>query len=184
MASKYKVITYGDEKLRRKAEPVKKVDEKIRQLASDLLETMYSSNGLGLAAAQVGRPECVCVIDIPARKDENGHALPSENPHVQMPLVLINPVILETEGKQRGQEGCLSFPEIFVEVTRPAEVVVAFLTTEGKEQKLKVKGLLARAVSHETDHLNGVLLVDHMSAVQKIAHGGKLRRLKKAAAKE
>ncbi|MBA4386395.1 MAG: peptide deformylase [Verrucomicrobia bacterium] len=181
VASKYSVLTYGNEKLRKKASLVKKVDAEIRQLAKDLLETMYTSNGVGLAAAQVGRPECICVIDVPVRRDEQGRPVPPENPHVPMPLVLINPVIVETGGVQKGQEGCLSFPEIFVDIKRPAEVIVAFTSVDEKDVKIKAAGLLARAILHEIDHLNGVLLVDHMSAVQKIAHGGKLRRLKKAA---
>lgn len=180
MTSKYKVLIYGNEALRKKAAQVKKVDAEIKRLAKDLLETMYRSNGLGLAAAQVGRPENMCVIDIPPRKDEQGLPVPVENPHVPMPLVMINPVVEEEAGLQKGQEGCLSFPDIFVDVKRAAEVVVSFLGLDNKDYKVKASGLLARAMLHEIDHLNGVLLVDHMSTVQKLAFSGKLRKLKKA----
>ena len=96
-----------------------------------------------------------------------------------MPLVLIDPEIVETSGEQVGQEGCLSFPGVYVNVTRFEHVTVAYTDTHGSRQKIQAAGLLSRAVQHEMDHLNGVLLVDHMSAVQKVANAGKLKRLKR-----
>lgn len=135
----------GDEILRKKCRTVEVVDEKIKQLVDDMLETMYKYNGVGLAAPQVGVLKRVVVIDI---DDENG------------PLVFINPEILKEKGEQEVEEGCLSFPNQFAKIIRPAEVTVQALDKEGKEFKLKAKGLLAQAVSHEVDHLNGILFVD------------------------
>jgi peptide deformylase len=109
-------------------------------------------------------------------KEKDG---PRDNPHVQMPLVMLNPKVTAGTGEQSNQEGCLSFPEIFVTITRPYEVTVSFTGLDNREKKETVRGLLARAVLHETDHLAGVLLVDRMSAIQKLAMATKLKRLKK-----
>ncbi|MFC1498203.1 peptide deformylase [Verrucomicrobiota bacterium] len=171
----YDIITYGDPVLRQKASPVEEIDDGIRQLSQDMLEAMYAKNGLGLAAEQIGRTEAISVIDV-KQEDDAAH----DNPNIPMPLVVINPTIIEMSGEETGQEGCLSFPEIYVSIKRAAEVTFTFLDLDGNEQTLKVKGLLARVVQHEVDHLNGFLLVDRMSAVQKVAVAGKLKRLKKA----
>lgn len=176
---KYDVLIYGREELRVKATPVAEVNEDIRKLARDMLETMYASNGLGLAAEQVGRSEAMFIVDVPSSHDTDKQGAP-HNPDVTMPLVLINPRITESEGSQVGQEGCLSFPDVFVDVKRAMEVTVEFTNLKGESQTLRVRGLLSRAVQHELDHLNGVLIVDRMSPVQKVAMAGKLRRLKKA----
>lgn len=167
--STYRVIKFGSEALRKKAKAVGKVNDEIRALAKDMLASMYAENGLGLAAEQIGRDEAMCVIDVPA-DDACG---------LTMPLVLIDPEIVETSGEQVGQEGCLSFPGVYVNVTRFEHVTVAYTDTHGSRQKIQAAGLLSRAVQHEMDHLNGVLLVDHMSAVQKVANAGKLKRLKR-----
>lgn len=176
----YNVITFGNEKLRRKSEPVKQVTEEIKALAKDMLTTMYASNGVGLAAEQIARTEAICVVDVsPAyagEGDEEAEVCPAP-----MPLVLINPEIVQTEGQAVDKEGCLSFPDIFISVKRPEKVRVRYITIDGKETELETDGFLARALQHEIDHLNGVLLYDHMSAVQRVALAGKLRRLKKAA---
>jgi len=175
----YKVLTYGSEILRQKAVPVKKVTDEIRTLAKDMLTTMYASNGVGLAAEQIGKTEAICVLDVsPAYADgPEGEGKPCPAP---MPLVLINPDITETEGECVQEEGCLSFPDIFVPVKRPERIVVSYIDLEGREKSLDTGGFLARAIQHEIDHLNGVLLYDHMSAVKKVALSGKLRKLKKA----
>ena len=177
---RFDVLIYGREELRRKATPVARPDEAIRQLASDMLETMYAQNGIGLAAEQVGRLEAVCVVDVPPAQDaeENGT---QRSPDVKMPLVLVNPRIEETSGAQTGQEGCLSFPEIFVPVKRAWEATVSFMNLKGEECRVRVRGLLARAVQHEIDHLAGVLLVDRMTPVQRVAIAGRLKRLRKSA---
>ncbi len=164
----YEIVTYGDEALRKKSVRVDVVDESIRQLADDMLVTMRRSSGVGLAAEQVGRDESLFVVEVPA---EAACGVP-------MPLVLINPEITASEGKQRGEEGCLSFPGLYTKVTRSEHVVTRFTNLDGEEQTLEADGLLARAIQHELDHLNGVLLVDRMSPAQKVANAGRLRRLK------
>jgi len=163
------IVKYGCEALRVKAKPVTAVDASVRRLVSDMLATMYAENGVGLAAEQIGRTEAVCVIDVPIE-----HAC-----GVKMPLVMVNPDIIEMEGQQTGQEGCLSFPEIYVNVKRAERIRATYMDVDGNPQTVEAKGLLSRAVQHEHDHLNGVLLVDHMSPVQKVANAGKLKRLKR-----
>lgn len=175
----YEILTYGHPALRRKAIRVASVNRDVVQLAEDLLKTVRRVKGLGLAAAQVGRPEAVCVIEIPPALDarEGGR----ENPDVAMPLILINPEPVASRGTQTGQEGCLSFPEIFIEFERPYEVTVSYTDLAGRHTQVVGRGLLARALLHEMEHLAGVLLVDHMSPVQKLNAAARLKRLKKAA---
>lgn len=177
----YKILTYGSAVLREKAGSVEKVTDEIRQLADDMLRTMYAGNGVGLAAEQIGRTESICVLDIsPAYgQGPEGGGMPCPAP---MPLVLINPEISQAEGESVQEEGCLSFPDIFVSVKRPEKIVVKYVDLEGKSVTLDADGFLARAIQHEIDHLNGVLLYDHMSSVKRVALAGKLRRLKKASA--
>ena len=134
-----------DEILRKKCKPVDVVDEKIKELVQDMIDTMHAEDGVGLAAPQVGILKRVVVIDL---YDDHG------------PYVLINPEIIKEKGKQEVDEGCLSFPNKFAKIIRPEEVVVKALDIDGKEYKLKGKELLAQAISHEVDHLNGVLFVD------------------------
>ena len=134
-----------DEILRKKCKPVDVVDEKIKELVQDMTDTMHAEDGVGLAAPQVGILKRVVVIDL---YDDHG------------PYVLINPEIIKEKGKQEVDEGCLSFPNKFAKIIRPEEVVVKALDIDGKEYKLKGKELLAQAISHEVDHLNGVLFVD------------------------
>lgn len=135
----------GDEILRKKCRTVEVVDNKIRELIEDMFDTMYKYNGVGLAAPQVGVLKRVVVIDV---SDDNG------------PLVFINPEIIKEKGEQEVEEGCLSFPNQFAKIVRPSEVTVKALDKNGKEFKLKAKDLLAQAISHEVDHLNGILFVD------------------------
>ncbi|MBN2161564.1 MAG: peptide deformylase [Pontiellaceae bacterium] len=173
------ICTYGNPILRKKAEEVTEITGEIHELAKDMLETMYEERGVGLAAEQVGRSERMFVIDIPPDSDMGDDGV-RENPDVEMPLVFINPKITaHTEDIQVGPEGCLSFPEIFANVERWYEVDAEYTDLEGHVKQLHAKGLLARAVQHELDHLNGVLLVDRMSHVKKVALGGKLKRLVK-----
>lgn len=162
------IVRYGDQVLRQKAVPVGEVTDAVRRLASDMLASMYAENGVGLAAEQIGRTERMCVIDVP----------PEDAGGVSMPLVLINPEIEQLAGEQCGPEGCLSFPGIYVKVMRAEKAVVRYTDLAGKPQCVEGAGLLARALQHEIDHLDGVLLVDKMSAVQKVANAGKLKRMK------
>lgn len=140
-----KVRLENDEILRKKTRKVEIIDEKIQELIDDMIETMHSQDGVGLAAPQVGILKKVVVIDL---YDDKG------------PYVLINPEIIKEKGEQEVEEGCLSFPNKFAKVKRPAEVTVKALNRDGKEYKLKGKGLLAQAISHELDHLEGILFID------------------------
>jgi peptide deformylase len=169
----FEILTYGRDELRTVADPVGEVTDAVRAVAREMLEAMYAANGLGLAAEQVGRSEALCVIDVPAEMQR------AESEPVPMPLVLADPEITASRGEQCGQEGCLSFPEIYVDVMRAAEVEVSYTDLANRRRTLRATGLLARAIQHELDHLHGVLLVDRMSAVQKVAVSGKLKRLKK-----
>jgi len=174
----YEIRKYGASILREKSAPVEKVTAEIRKLVKDMIETMHANNGVGLAAEQVGRRERVSVIDI-THVDERRKAPDAEaNAGVPMPLVLINPEILSREGEYVVQEGCLSFPDIFANIKRAQTVTVAYTDLDGKRQTATGTGLLARAIQHELDHLDGVLIVDRMSHVQKLALAGKLKRLK------
>lgn len=137
----------GDEILRKTSREVEEVDDRIKELLQDMLETMHKYNGVGLAGPQVGILKRVIVIDL---YDGN------------KPLLLVNPKIIKAKGEQEVDEGCLSFPNEYARVIRPKEVVVEALNEEGKKVKIVGKELLAQALSHEIDHLNGVLFVDNM----------------------
>ncbi len=174
------ICIYGNPVLRTKSERIETVTEQTRALVDRMLDIMYAAEGIGLAAEQVGKTQAVFVLDIPPQADKNKQGLPN-NPSVKMPLVVINPEMIgsspETDTKE---EGCLSFPKLYVPVTRPKEVVVRFLDSNGAEQMLNAKGLLARAIQHEMDHLNGILLFDHMSKAAKLKHALLFRKFKKA----
>ncbi|MFC1452208.1 peptide deformylase [Verrucomicrobiota bacterium] len=178
---KCEVRLYGDPALRRKATAVGTVDGKVRRLAKDMLKTMYDNSGVGLAAEQVGRDEALCVIDVTVSEEQAGAAHPPENPDVRMPLVMVDPKIVAASGEQTASEGCLSFPEIYIPIARSAEITVEFTDLDNRRQSVHARGLLARAVQHELDHLQCILLVDRMSAVQKIGVSGKLKRLRRSA---
>ena len=138
----------GDDILRKKCKEVKEMNERTKTLIADMLDTMYDAGGVGLAAPQVGVLKRIVVIDIDY-----------ENPY-DNPYVLINPVIIEKEGEQCGDEGCLSIPGKVAEVTRPERVVVKFLNGDMEEVTLEATDLFARAICHELDHLDGVLYKD------------------------
>ena len=178
----YPVVTFGHDILRQKAVPVAEITDEVRRLVQDMLETMYAAKGVGLAAEQVGHTERLCVIDVP--RDAEKEDCRDANAEVPMPLVLINPEILATEGKQRNEEGCLSFPEIGAPITRANQVTVAYTDLNGVCRTITARGLLSRAIQHECDHLDGVLLVDKMSPMQKLSVAGQLKRLQKQAVQE
>ena len=171
------IITYGNDALRAKAIPVIDINNDILELVEGMLETMYASNGVGLAAEQIGRTESMCVIDIPEEAEKEEYR--EQNAPIVMPLILINPQIIALDGEQRDEEGCLSFPKIGVQITRASQTTVSFTNLQGVRQTITAGGLLARAIQHELDHLNGILLVDKMNSVQKLSVSGKLKRMQK-----
>jgi peptide deformylase len=176
---KLEIHTYGDPVLREKADRIETFDDALQELAQAMLKKMYADDGVGLAAQQVGLTKSICVIDIPpeADMDDQGHRL---NPDIKMPLVMINPQIEEkSDDTSSTDEGCLSFPGIFAAVSRSNTIQLNYQDTSGVSHAYTVQGFLARAMQHEIDHLNGVLFIDHISHVKKIAIGGKLKRLKK-----
>lgn len=136
----------GDEILKKVSRPVEEIDEKIQTLIDDMIQTMHKFNGVGLAAVQVGILKRVVVIHLDYEKDE--------------PIILINPEIKKQKGAQTVDEGCLSFPNKFAKVVRPEEVTIEALDRNGKKIKITGKGLLAQAISHEIDHLNGEVFID------------------------
>ena len=163
------ILVYPDPRLRQTAEPVAQVDQDVQHLVDDLAETMYAAPGIGLAANQIGVLRRVFVIDI-AGDDE-----PSDL------RVFINPELLETSGAQTWTEGCLSFPGASEEIKRAEHVRVRALDREGRPLELEAEGLMAVAIQHENDHLNGVLMIDKLNALKKRLLSSKLaKRGKKA----
>ncbi|MEK7246641.1 MAG: peptide deformylase [Pseudomonadota bacterium] len=160
------IIIAPDPRLKRKAAPVAKVDGAIRRLMDDMLETMHAANGVGLAAPQVGELKRVIVVDI-ARKGEKPMRLRMANPEI----------VWASEEFELRDEGCLSFPEQFAEVRRPAKVRVSYLDHENEIREIEAEGLLSVCVQHEMDHLDGILLVDRVSGLKR---GMILRKLAKA----
>lgn len=174
---KYEVLTYGNRALRNKSKKVEAVDESIKTLALDMLETMYDAAGVGLAAEQIGRDEAIFVIDILPVHEDGEYKERFTEDAIKMPLVAINPEIKQRSGECTYKEGCLSFPGITVNVTRPKFVVFEYTNLDGQRQTIQAEGLLAEAIDHESDHLDGVLIVDRMSPVQKVMHKSKLKKL-------
>jgi len=150
------ILILPDKRLRQVSEPVKKIDAGIRKLVDDMFETMYDAPGIGLAAVQVGAPKRVVTMDL-AKKDDP-----------KAPQVFINPeVVWSSEDKATYEEGCLSIPEFYDEVERPAQVKVKYLDLEGALHEIEANGLLATCLQHEIDHLNGVLFIDHLSKLKR-----------------
>jgi len=160
------VVKYGHPALRQKGARIEKVTSEIKKLVADMFETMHKNHGIGLAAQQVGQALQLTVIDVREAKDRPSwlelDGQPADVNEV-MPLVLINPELKPGGEPATGGEGCLSFPEIFAEITRPELVAVKALNEKGKPFEFRCGGLLARAIQHETDHLNGILFIDRMS---------------------
>lgn len=154
-----KITKYGEKVLREKAVPVPSVTPDLVKLAVDMIATMHKAKGVGLAAEQVGRTEALCVIDVPSDCEEDDETR-AFNARVEMPLVMFNPQILSKDGVQEGREGCLSFPNMGAPLVRAAEVTAQYMDEKGRMQIITVRGFLARAVQHETDHLKGILYVD------------------------
>jgi peptide deformylase len=176
------ILQYGDPILRAKGERIGKIDDRIRELAANMIETMRAAHGVGLAAQQIGEALQVTVLDISAVEDRPSMLKLSGkdvDPKSAMPIVLINPEIeLRGEGEV-GAEGCLSFPEITGDIERAQSVLVRAQTLEGEIFQIEASGLLARAIQHEHDHLHGILFIDRMSSAAKAALSSRLKRLQK-----
>jgi len=150
------ILTVPDPRLRQVSAPALRVDDDLRALMDDMLETMYEADGIGLAAIQINVPKCVIVMDL-AREGE-----------AKAPMFFVNPEILNpSEETSLYQEGCLSVPEFFDDVERPARCRVRFLDYKGDQQTLDAEGIVATCIQHEMDHLNGVLFIDHLSRLKR-----------------
>jgi peptide deformylase len=164
----YPIVKFGDPVLEKPSAEVTSFDEELEKLVEDMFESMYAARGVGLAAPQIGIPKRIAVVDVTFKEDPAAR------------LVLINPVILHKEGRQRSSEGCLSIPEFREEVTRAKTVTVRAQDLKGKFFEHAGEDLLARAFQHETDHLNGKLYISHISAVKRDLIKRKIKKLVKA----
>ena len=164
----YPIVKFGDPVLETPAAIVTAFDDELQKLIDDMFESMYAAHGVGLAAPQIGISKRVAVVDVTFKEDPDAK------------LVLINPEIVHKEGKQRGQEGCLSIPEFREDVTRAKVVTVRAQNATGKFFELTGEDLLARAFLHETDHLNGKLYISHVSALKRDLIKRKIRKLARA----
>jgi peptide deformylase len=176
------IAKYGNPILRAKGKRIEKIDDELRALASDMLETMHAANGVGLAAQQIGRALQLTVLDISQVEDRpstlrlNGTEV---DPISAMPLVLVNPQLDLGDEKVMGSEGCLSIPDITADVMRAERVTVRAKNLEEEDTAIEASGLLARALQHEVDHLNGILFIDRISSVAKASLSSRLKRMQK-----
>jgi len=177
------IFQYGDPILRTKGKQIEKIDNHIRELVANMIETMHAGHGVGLAAQQVGKALQLTVLDVSEVEDRastmklNGKEV---DPKASMPLVLINPEIEVAGGATEiGTEGCLSFPEITGEIERAKSIIVHAQTLEDDKIDIEASGLLGRAIQHEVDHLNGILFIDRMNSAAKAALSSRLKRLQK-----
>ena len=176
------ILQYGDPILRAKGKQIEKIDDHIRELAAEMIETMHAANGIGLAAQQVGEALQLAVLDVSQIEDRpstlklNGKDV---DPTASMPLVLINPEIELGGETEIGTEGCLSFPEITGQIERSESTMARAQNLEGDKIEIEASGLLARAIQHEVDHLNGILFIDRMNSAAKAALSSRLKRLQK-----
>ncbi len=163
----YPIVKFGDPVLEKPAAPITVFDSELRKLVEDMFESMYAAHGVGLAAPQIGIAKRVAVIDVTFKEDSTAQ------------IVLINPEIIHTEGRLTSNEGCLSLPEFREKVTRPRTVTARAQTLEGTTFEVSGEDLLARALAHETDHLNGKLYINHISALKRDMMKRKIRKLMK-----
>lgn len=164
------IVKYGHPALRQRGVRIEAITPEIRRLAADMLETMHAAHGIGLAAQQVARALQITVLDLrevpdrPSTLELDGRSADLE---AFMPVVLINPEITPTGPPVAGPEGCLSFPEMYADITRPESIAVRALNADGQPLEFRCGGLLARAIQHEHDHLRGILFIDRMTAEKK-----------------
>ncbi len=163
----YEIVKFGDPVLEKPAAPVTVFDDELKKLVEDMFESMYAAHGVGLAAPQIGISKRVAVIDVTFKEDPDAK------------IVLVNPEIVHTEGRLTSNEGCLSLPEFREKVTRPRSVTARGQDLKGKTIEVTGEDLLARALVHETDHLNGKLYISHISALKRDMMKRKIRKLVK-----
>jgi peptide deformylase len=176
------ILQYGDPVLRAKGNRIEKIDDHIRGLIANMIETMHAANGVGLAAHQVGEALQLTVLDISQVEDRPSTLKLDGNdadPKTAMPLVLINPAIELLDETEVGVEGCLSFPEITGDIERAKSVRARAQTLEGGTIQIEASGFLARAMQHEDDHLNGILFIDRINSAAKAALSSRLKRMQK-----
>ena len=176
------ILEYGDPILRAKGKAIENIDDRIRELAANMVETMHATNGVGLAAQQVGEALQLTVLDVSLVEDRPSTLKldgKDVDPRTAMPLVLINPEIELRGETELAVEGCLSFPEITGDIERANSVIVRGQTLEGDTIEIEASGFLARAIQHEGDHLNGILFIDRMNSAAKAALSSRLKRLQK-----
>lgn len=174
----HEIRIFGDPVLRTKASPVGQVNDDVRALGAEMIDIMRRSEGVGLAAQQIGETRAICVIEVPEDydKDDQGERL---NPSLAMPMILINPVISNPSKKEDAhEEGCLSFPGIRGSINRPRTIHLSGLNEKGEALDVDVTGFTARVIQHEVDHLNGVLFIDRMSAARRFTLASRLKRLR------
>jgi peptide deformylase len=176
------ILQYGDPLLRAKGKRIERINNRIRELAASMVETMHAAHGVGLAAQQVGEALQLTVIDISQVEDRpstmklNGKEV---DPEMAMPLVLINPELELCGEAEVGVEGCLSFPEISADIERSKSVIARAQTLEGENIEIDAGGLLSRVFQHEFDHLHGILFIDRMNSAAKAALSSRLKRMQK-----
>ena len=169
---------YGSPILRQKVAPVTAFDGELARLAKDMVETMHAEAGIGLAGPQVGKDLRIFVMEIPPDMDvdETGRPL---NPEFTGPLVAVNPEIVpEEDDEEEMEEGCLSIPDVRGRVERPMRIRLSYQTVQGEAKTLELTGLAARCAQHELDHLNGVLFIDYLGSVKRMAIKGKLKKIR------
>lgn len=164
----YPIVKFGDPVLEKPAAPITKFDDELRRLAEDMFESMYAAHGVGLAATQIGISKRIAVIDVTFKEDPEAK------------IVLVNPEIIHVEGRITSNEGCLSLPEFREKVTRARKVTARAQNLKGETLEVSGEDLLARALLHETDHLNGKLYISHISSLKRDLMKRKIRKLMKA----
>ena len=166
-----KIITLPDPILKKKCEPVTEVNDEIRKLLNDMLSTMYKAPGIGLAAPQIGINKRLIVMDVSPRAGLKRYQLEKDEKKEEIkpnPIQMINPEITwVSEKKHTDQEGCLSIPGVMADVTRPSSCKVKYLDKNGESKELRAEGILARCIQHESDHIDGILFIDHLSKTKK-----------------
>jgi peptide deformylase len=163
------IVLYGDETLRQMSTPVEEITPELKEFIAAMFKTLRQVKGIGLSAPQVGVNKRFFILDLTSASFEFDE------------IVMINPEIISTEGEQCGEEGCLSFPGLYLEITRPERVVCRYFDVDGNENEVEAEGLFARAILHETDHLNGKLYIDYLAPAEREMISGKLKKIKVSA---